>query len=137
MQDTHDLFATQSTQVVTVCDRESDIYDFFRLAEKLQFPVLVRASHNRTVNKKSTYSEITGEKLWDLMKKKKSLGSIKIEIPAKEDQSSRLANCEVKTNEFKLNPPKNHFEKQKEKLDRKSTRLNSSHIPLSRMPSSA
>ena len=40
---------TPKTQMVTVCDREADIYDFFRLADRLGAQVLVRASSNRTV----------------------------------------------------------------------------------------
>lgn len=111
LQATQEVLKTQSTQVVTVCDREADIYDFFRLADKLKAPVLVRASHNRTVNKKYVYSEITGEKLWDLLGNTKSQGSIKIEIPKQENRPSRSANCEVKIKEFVLNPPKNHTEK--------------------------
>jgi len=116
LQETQNVFKAQSTQIVTVCDREADIYDFFRLAHKLKAPVLVRASHNRTVNKKSTYSELTGEKLWNLLVNTKSRGSIKLDIPAQEDQPSRSATCKVKIKEFTLNPPKNHTEKHIEKL---------------------
>jgi hypothetical protein len=111
LQETHKIFKTQATQVVTVCDREADIYDFFRLADKLKTPVLVRASHNRTVNKNSIYSEITGVKLWDLLNNTKSRGIIRLDIPEQEDRPSRSANCEVKIRDFTLTPPKNHTEK--------------------------
>ena len=43
----------------------------------------------------------------------------------------------AKIGEAKLSSDAITFAKKIEKLDRKSTRLNSSHIPLSRMPSSA
>lgn len=116
LQKTHDILGSHPVKVVTVCDRESDIYDFFRLAESLKSPVLVRASHNRTVNKKSSYSELTGEKLWDLMKKKKSLGKLKLKLPQQDDQPARVAHCDIKISEFILNVPKGHIKKHKENL---------------------
>ena len=39
------------TQVVTVCDREADIYEFFKLSEEIKSPVLVRAKVDRAINK--------------------------------------------------------------------------------------
>lgn len=40
----------EGTEVVTVCDRESDIYEFFDEAENLNAHVLVRCKHNRNIN---------------------------------------------------------------------------------------
>jgi len=40
--------ALPDTRVVTVCDREADLYDFFKLSQHLNASVLVRASANRT-----------------------------------------------------------------------------------------
>ena len=40
----------EGTKVVTVCDRESDIYGFFDEAEKLNASILVRCKHNRDIN---------------------------------------------------------------------------------------
>ena len=40
----------EGTKVVTVCDRESDVYEFFDEAEKLNASVLVRCKHNRDIN---------------------------------------------------------------------------------------
>jgi len=41
--------------IITVCDREADLYDFFKLSHQIGSPVLVRASANRTINRNSRY----------------------------------------------------------------------------------
>jgi len=51
------LTVSKKTQVITVCDRECDFYDFFKTAEKYGSAVLVRASQNRTVKRTSRYAE--------------------------------------------------------------------------------
>lgn len=53
----------KDVKVVTVCDREGDIYDLFEVASTNQSLFVVRGNQNRTVNKRSTYSEKGGEKL--------------------------------------------------------------------------
>jgi len=58
--------------VVTVCDREADLYDFFKLSHQLDAAVLVRATQNRTVNRKSRYAEKDVSKLWDYMRQQGS-----------------------------------------------------------------
>lgn len=37
----------KNTRVVTVCDREADLYDFFRLSHQLDAAVLVRGAATR------------------------------------------------------------------------------------------
>lgn len=51
LQDTHALFESTPIRVVTVCDREGDMYDLFRRAYELKSAVLVRAKRHRIVNK--------------------------------------------------------------------------------------
>jgi len=72
------------TQIVTVCDREADIYDFFSLSNKLKAPVLVRASQNRIINKQSRYAEKNAVKLWDYMLNQTVRGSYNVEVPKKQ-----------------------------------------------------
>ena len=71
----------EETQVVTVCDREADLYDFFKLSDQIGAPVLVRANANRTVNRKSRYAEKDVVKLWDHLRQQPEAGSYTIEIP--------------------------------------------------------
>ena len=52
------------TQLVTVCDREADIYELFQLSAALAMPVVVRANYDRPINKRSMYAEKGIVKLW-------------------------------------------------------------------------
>lgn len=110
LRNSHQLSSPHLKDVVTICDREADIYDFFKVAQALESQVLVRASHDRRVNKKSVYSEVTGEYLWALMKKQKSIYDMEVSIPEQKDCPKRTAICEVKIATYQLNPPRNHYE---------------------------
>lgn len=110
------------TQVVTVCDREADIYDFFKLSDQLGAPVLVRASQNRTVNRNSRYAEKGVAKLWDHICQQPVAGSYQIEIPLRSKtkhcgaRAARTAVVAVKFGTFTMNPPRNHPKHGNEKL---------------------
>ncbi len=101
------LFEDQDKKVVTIADREADIYDLFLLADEIDTHYLIRASHNRKINKSAIHSEISGEYLWDFMREKKIEGKIQVKVPAKENQRKRIANCNVKIGKFKVRPPRN------------------------------
>ena len=111
LQQTHATFQDLSIKPITICDRESDIFDFFHVAKDLEMEVVVRANHNRKVNKSAPYSEITGEELWTYMKKQRAKGSIEVEIPAQNDQPERTARCSVKISRVTFTPPRNHPDK--------------------------
>ena len=102
------------TQVVTVCDRESDFYDFFKAAEQIDAPVLVRASQNRTVNRTSRYADKQVLKLWDHMALAPHAGSCTINISGREKtrhckgRVARTALMDVKFGAFTMNPPRNN-----------------------------
>lgn len=100
------LFRNQDKKVVTVADREADIYDLFLLAEEIGTHYLIRASQNRKVNKSAVYSDISGEMLWDFMSRQKIEGEIQVNVPAKDDQPKRVATCTVKIGKIKLLPPR-------------------------------
>jgi hypothetical protein len=71
-------------QVITVCDRECDFYDFFKSAEKIGSAILVRASQNRTVNRGSRYAEKNVSKLWDHIMSKPTAGFHIVDIAARQ-----------------------------------------------------
>jgi len=112
------LIATEEvmgdTQVVTVCDREADLYDFFKLSSQIEAEVLVRASANRTVNRISRYAEKDVLKLWDYMLQQPETGSYTIQIPKRaktrhcEERDARSATVTVRFAPFRLNPPRNN-----------------------------
>lgn len=97
-------------RIVTICDREADMYGFYLRAKQLDSPFVVRANYDRTVNKKTRRSEVTGEKLWDLLKRQTCSAKIKIQIPKQNDQSERTAFCEVMYSPFTMNIPINYCE---------------------------
>lgn len=106
--------AVDGTRVVTVCDRESDFYDFFKRSDQIQAPVLIRASQNRTVNRNTRYEEKDVDKLWGYMNKQTVAGSYTIDIPSKrktkhnESSEARTAHVVVKFGSFQMNPPRNN-----------------------------
>lgn len=106
--------ALPDTRVVTVCDREADLYDFFKLAQQLDAAVLVRASANRTVNRKSRCAEKDVAKLWDHMLRQAESGSYTIQLPKRaktkhaKAREARSATVTVRFAPFCLNPPRNN-----------------------------
>jgi len=85
LQKTYAAFQNIETKPIIICDREADIFDLFHIAVELETKVVIRASHNRKVNKSSPYSEVTGEELWNYMEKKQIKGSIELKVPSKDN----------------------------------------------------
>ena len=108
--------SAEKTIIVTVCDREADIYDFFALAHKLNKPVLIRAAQDRNVNKKSMYSKKKQTKLRDVLENMPCTGMLSVEVPTRNNQPARVANLEIKFGEFTMNPPRNNIKNRTETL---------------------
>ena len=110
------------TDVVTVCDREADLYDFFRCSQQVGAPVLVRARMDRTINRSSRYAEREVEKLWEHMGEQPEAGSYTIAIPKRtktkhcKEREARTAKVSVRYGSFVFNPPRNHVKHNKEDL---------------------
>lgn len=110
------------TETVTVCDREADLYDFFKCGYQIGAPVLVRANTNRTINRNSRYAEKSVEKLWEHMSQQSETGSYTIEIPKRskrkhcEQREARTATVTVRYATFILNPPRNNIKHSTEEL---------------------
>ncbi|NQV32509.1 MAG: IS4 family transposase [Phycisphaeraceae bacterium] len=108
------MMASAGTQVVTVCDRECDFYDFFKAADQKSTSVLVRASQNRTVNRDSRYAEKDVKKLWDHIVSQPEAGSYIVNISAVQQtrhskgRTARTAQMGIKFGEFRMNPPRNN-----------------------------
>jgi len=109
-------------EIVTVCDREADLYDFFKCGYQIGASVLVRANANRTINRNSRYAEKGVEKLWEHMSKQPETGSYTIEIPKRskrkhcQQRDARTATVTVRYATFILNPPRNNIKHSTEKL---------------------
>ncbi len=106
--------ALGDTEVITVCDREADLYDFFELSARVGAAVLVRANVNRTVNRKSRYAEKDVVKLWDHIGQQPETGAYTIDIPKRtktkhcKGREARTATVTVRFGSFRFNPPRNH-----------------------------
>ena len=108
MRKTVSLFNDEDKKkVVTIADREADIYDMFLLADRINTNVLIRASYNRKINRTAIHSDISGEYLWDFIKKQKSKGIIKVKVPKKDNQPEHMATCEIKFSKINIFPPRN------------------------------
>ncbi len=108
MRKTISYFKGQNKKVVTIADREADIYDMFLLADRINTNVLIRASHNRRINKTAIHSDISGEMLWDFVKKQKSKGTIQVKVPKKGRKPERLATCNIKFSKVNVLPSRNY-----------------------------
>jgi hypothetical protein len=103
---------SETTQLVTVCDREADIYEFFQLSAALGAPVLVRANHDRPINKRSMYTEKEIVKLWAHLARQPCTGHFTIAVPLRRAtkhvaaRAPRTATVAVRFVAFTLNPPK-------------------------------
>lgn len=108
MKTTHKLFSESGIKVVTVADREADIYNLYHLARELESHFLVRVSHNRKVNKTAIHSPATGEYLWDFMEQKEIMGHLEVKVPPKNGAPGRVATCEIKVGKVSILPPRSY-----------------------------
>jgi hypothetical protein len=110
------------TDLVTVCDREADLYDFFKLSHQIGAPVLVRANADRIINRHSRYAEQGVVKLWELRRQQPETGSYTADIPKRShtphctERDARTATVTVRFGSFCLNPPRNHPKRHTEHL---------------------
>lgn len=100
----HNLELTQKLKptdgrVVTICDRESDIYEFFVAAERTQAEFVVRAAWNRHL-KDSEYP-----RLWEKLQAQPVAGHYAITVPARASNPERTATLAVRFGAVTLGPP--------------------------------
>ncbi len=86
------------TQLVSVGDREADIYELFVQANDLSQDILVRASWNRCVNHPQKY-------LWDHLQSRPLAGTLTITVPRKQNQPQREATLSIRYVKVTLRPP--------------------------------
>jgi hypothetical protein len=88
--------------IITIGDRESDIFELFVEAKKLEEKILIRAAKDRILLVQSDQGPQT---LWTLMRKT-SLGGVQtIHLPARHNEAERLASLEIRYAEVTLKPP--------------------------------
>ena len=98
LRETHEC-NTAMTQLVTVCDRESDIYEFFVEAQKLGSSFVVRAAWDRGLSNQE-YSN-----LWEIVQAQKMAGHTSVELPHRGITEVKNLEFEVRFTEVTLRVP--------------------------------
>jgi hypothetical protein len=91
--------APPGVDVVTVCDREADIYEMFSLAQEKEAHLLVRAATDRAL------VDNEARKLWSKVERQNSAGSLLVRIPANQKRAARAATVSVRFTQVTLKPP--------------------------------
>lgn len=131
LKKTHNAVA-DALQVVTICDREGDMYEFFECAHKTGTSVLVRGNHDRTINKIYRHGESSNDQLWSFVQRLPSQGTIEVKIPARDQKPARIATLQLRFGSFTLNPPRNHMRRKAKDLP--DLRLNAILVQEERPP---
>lgn len=111
LQNTNKLIKNKS--VITVCDRESDIFEFFAEAEKLNAKILLRASYNRILFDSKHH---THENLWPYMQKQSIVISNVLDLPARNNMPERQAILDIRIAPIVVKPPQRAPKAQLDKL---------------------
>jgi hypothetical protein len=86
-------------RLVSVADREADVFDFFMKAQELSQHLLVRAARNRGVAHPEQY-------LWDYLEAAPPAGHLTIAVPRRAGKAARRATLTVRFSPVSLLPPK-------------------------------
>jgi Transposase DNA-binding/Transposase Tn5 dimerisation domain len=86
-------------EVVTVCDREADIYEMFVLAQEKKASLVIRASANRALAEKEV------RKLWAKVERQPLAGQLTVQISSNQQRPARQATVSVRFCPVKLRPP--------------------------------
>jgi hypothetical protein len=84
--------------VVNVCDRESDVYEYFQEAAKHGDKILLRATQNRSLMQEQ-------QCLWDYIGNQAVKGNLQVKVAAKDQQPARDATVEIRFEPVVLKPP--------------------------------
>lgn len=85
-------------RLVSVADREGDVFEFFRQARELGVDLLVRAAWDRRVLGEQ-------EHLWATLEQAPVLGCARVTLPARPRRPSRVAKLSLRTCQVDLKPP--------------------------------
>jgi len=92
--------ACPNTTIVSVGDREADIYELFALAtaDPKAPKLLVRAEQNRTLADEQGH-------LWPHLESRDDAGILELQVPRQRNRQARVAQLEVRFAEVSLKPP--------------------------------
>lgn len=90
-----------TTTVVTVADREADIFELFAEPRPAHSHLLIRAAHNRALGGQAGY-------IWETMRAAPRAGVQVVEVPRHPGQPARQAVLEVRYATLTIQPPRHH-----------------------------
>ena len=96
---------SQETTVVTVADREADIYDLLATPRRPGSELLIRATHNRRVSHQAHY-------LWDAVVQSPVRGELSLQLNRKDNQPPRKATLTVRYTTLAIHPPRHRLSKE-------------------------
>lgn len=96
-----ELAVPNEIEVVTVADREADIYDLFARPRRERSHLLIRGTHNRLVNHEAEY-------LHAAIRQTPTVGELIIEVPRSNERPSRQATLTVRFATLEVQPPRHH-----------------------------
>ena len=101
LQETGEL-APADTRVVTLCDREADIYEFLVEAQRLKAQFVLRAAWDRHI------SHDDFPRLWPLLEGQAVACYLTLKLPAREKRRQRQARLALRFAAVTLEPPQRH-----------------------------
>jgi len=105
LQATQTLIPPETT-VVTVADREADIYELLALPRRPNSELIIRANHNRCV--KSTQPEPQVQRLQQTIEQVPPTGQLTLELRRHPERQPRIATLTLRTTTVELQPPHTH-----------------------------
>ncbi|OGB25651.1 MAG: hypothetical protein A3I66_22785 [Burkholderiales bacterium RIFCSPLOWO2_02_FULL_57_36] len=87
------------THIVSVCDREADLYDLFTAERAAGVDWLVRAAWNRCVDHPEKY-------LWDTMQSVSERGTTMLRVPARGNLPERTTRLAIRCAPVRIRPPR-------------------------------
>lgn len=91
--------------IVTVCDRESDIFEFLQEAKNLNASYVIRAAKNRSLFNGKNRNE-PSQKLWDEISNQPIGGRFAVNVSRQKERKERVANVTVQYGKITLRPPR-------------------------------
>jgi len=89
----------EGVEVVTVCDREADIYEMFDLAQTKEAKLLIRAKSDRCLDDPQV------NKLWAKVEHQPVAGHLTVHIAQNQKQEARQAEVSVRFTQVTFKPP--------------------------------
>ena len=101
-----ELTLPSTTTVVTVADREGDIFELLALPREDNSELLIRAKHNRRIDNSMRY-------LKESISQMPEAGKLEIVLPKRKGKPSRIATLSIRFSNMKILAPSNLGGKQK------------------------